>query len=540
MSAPLNASATTIGQLIAGATFEIPAFQREYAWGEEQVKEFWSDLSHAMSGDSYFLGLIILTAENERKRKQVVDGQQRLLSISLLAASLYHAAMNIGRNALADRLHSTLLRSLDYATDNENPRIVLSDARANKTFQSIIEYGSLNEDEIKGESSERLWKAYNFLNSELLNSEEEDKFRKLGAWAEFITEQIYVAVFDHQDEAAAYSVFEVVNTRGKQLTTADLLKNFVLYHTGEADRAARYGQWYEMVEKFEQVGGQNFVHYIRHVVNLRTGYLLPKNLYNYVAKRGDFSDADVPNVDELMALLQMNLPLYLQIVDPTLDGPADPLALDIYVALNELGVEAVRPLLLAVSTTPNALAGLEEILRLVVKRIVVGNLGASSVERKFAEAARIVHRSGFWEEGLEVIRDMNHPRAEFEAQLTRRNFNRSIMSFIRRSLVHRSITPPSEGILQYLRPRQSPEDAWPDFSGDEFSFWGTTIGNSILVDIKRRPKDTSSWQGVRDHLLPHAIDGEDVGLLSKHSSWTQSAVEQVGQQLAVRAADVWY
>jgi hypothetical protein len=295
-----------------------------------------------------------------------------------------------------------------------------------------------------------------------------------------------------------------------------------------------------MVQQFEQVGGQNFVQYIRHVVNLGAGYVLPKDLYNYISRRGEFADAVVPTVDELLAGLQANLPLYLQLVDPTLDGPADPTALDIFVALNELGVAAVRPLILAISPTSDAALGMALVLRLIVKRMVVGNLGASSVERKFAEAARVVRAAGSWQEGLATLRDMDHPREEFITQLTRRNYNRGVLTFIRRSIIFQSITPPSTGTLQHLRPRQASDIDWPDFSEEELAYWGSTLGNSILVDLDRRPRGASTWEGVKEHLLPRAVDGEIKETLERYGYWDPAAVEQVGSDLAEAAARVWY
>jgi hypothetical protein len=540
VSAPLNASATTVGTLLSGSVLQVPAYQREYAWEEAQVSEFWSDLSRSVDRGPYFLGLIILTGED--KRKQIVDGQQRLLTITLLAAALRHAAITIGRRALADRLHSTLLRSMDYTTDEVLPRIILTDPRANETLQSIIDDDEIDEDSLvtSGSSSERLWDAYKYLRDALHKDDDKEAFRQLGAWAEFINEQLYVAVFEHPDEAAAYSVFEVVNTRGRQLTTADLLKNHVLRRTPIDLRESRYVEWSQMAEKFEQLGGQNFVQYIRHVVNLKSGYVLPKELYNYVSRRGDYADAPPLSVEELMTQLQLELPLYLQLVDPTLDGPADTEALGIFVALNELGITAVRPLMLAINHTDNATAGMLRVLQLIVKKMVVGNLGASSVERKFADAAQVVYRTSSWPEGLKTLQEMDHSRGEFAETLSRRSYNRSILTFIHRSIAFRTMTPESTGTLQYIRPRQAGSATWSGFGDDEQTFWGSTLGNTVLVNIDRRPRGASTWAGVQQHLLPRAINHEARDLLEGYDVWKPEAVEEVGTKLAEVAASVWY
>jgi hypothetical protein len=538
MAAPLTASATTVGTLLSGSTFEIPAYQREYAWRETEVSEFWDDLSNSLSRGPYFLGLIILTGEE--KRKQVVDGQQRLLTVTLLASAIRHEAIDIGRKALADRIHSTLLRSMDYTTDEVLPRIVLTDNRANGSLQAIIE--GEDDDEptvVPGSSSDRLWKAYRYLRERLM-TDGSDIFRQLGAWAEFIQEQLYVAVFEHPDEASAYSVFEVVNTRGKDLTTADLLKNYVLRFTPPDSRDGRYRQWQQMVTQFEQVGNQHFVQYIRHVLILQAGYILPKELYNYIARRGEYSNLSPFSVDDLMDALQAELSLYLQLIDPTTDGPADGTALGIFVALNELGVTAVRPLMLAISSTEGANSGMLQVLRLIVRRMVVGNLGAGSVEKKFAEAAHIVRTSGSWQEGVETLREMDHRSDEFISALERRSYNRGVLTFIRRSIVIESMTPPSVGTLQYLRPRQTTNDLWPEFNDEEVTFWGSTLGNSLLVNLDRRPRGANTWAGVKQHLFPHAIQGDNVHMLEQYDVWTPAGVAEVGLKLAQVAARVWY
>ncbi|UBU12547.1 DUF262 domain-containing protein [Nonomuraea gerenzanensis] len=537
MRAPLNASATTAGSLLAGATFQIPAYQRDYAWDDAEVAEFWNDISHAVEQGPYFLGLIILTGEE--KRKQVVDGQQRLLTLTLLAAALRHAAVSIGRKALADRIYSNLLRSMDYSTDEMVPRIILTDTKADEALQSIVDHDRVDSDLLsKGSSAEHLWSAYQYLRDRLRQEGGHEGFRQLGAWAEFINEQLYVAVFEHPDEAAAYSVFEVVNTRGRQLTTADLLKNFVLRETPATMREARYAQWHQTSGQFQQLGGQNFVQYIRHVINLSAGYVLPKDLYNYIARRGEFALAKEMSIDKLMEQLQTNLPLYLQMIDPTLDGPAEADALGIFAALNELRVSAVRPLLLAISGTDDAVLGMQQVLRLIVKRIIVGNLGASSVERKFAEAAHAVYQYGSWHPGIDILRDLDHPRRDFISVLGRRSYNRDVLTFIRRSIVCSSITPKPIGTLQYLRPRQSVPN-WSEFSDDYIASLGSTVGNTILVNIDRRPRGANSWEGVRQHLLSQAVDGEITSPLQEYSSWTPDSVQEVSSILAEAAADVW-
>lgn len=101
MHTPLSASASTAGMIVSGNNFIVPQFQREYSWISDQVDDFWNDLQGSLASDSYFLGLLILT--EEEGGMHVVDGQQRLITLSLLSAALYHEALSRDRKALADK-----------------------------------------------------------------------------------------------------------------------------------------------------------------------------------------------------------------------------------------------------------------------------------------------------------------------------------------------------------------------------------------------------------------------------------------------------
>lgn len=111
---------------MSNSTFVVPPFQRDYAWGDDEVDAFLSDIKNSLDEDSYFLGLIILTREGGSF--QVVDGQQRIITLTLLATALYHEAHLRDRRALADRIQSDFLRTINYETDDADPRVRLSDA----------------------------------------------------------------------------------------------------------------------------------------------------------------------------------------------------------------------------------------------------------------------------------------------------------------------------------------------------------------------------------------------------------------------------
>jgi hypothetical protein len=534
---PLNASASSAGALFSNSAFDVPQFQREYSWGEDEVTDFWNDLSSNLESDAYFIGLIILTEEKDRKH--VVDGQQRLITLTLLATAIYFEAKRRGRGALADRIQADFLRSIDYESDNTDPRVRLSDPADDQTLQSILDTGDVADLEDDGESvSARMVASYKYLARKLSADLAADPFKRLGRWTDFLTNRLYFAVFVHPEPSLAYQVYEVINTRGKELTTADLLKNYILSQTAPAAREARYWTWQEISKQFSAEGSNNFVQYIRHAVTVSAGHVLPKDLFIYLAQRVINPAKPAPTPDQLMELLERRLPLYSQMIDPSLAGPAEGMALGVFSALNSLGVIAVRPLLLAISDTQDADAGMRYVLELVVRRIVVGNLGTGNVERRLGEAAKKIHDTGDWRSVVDDLKDLNPDRDEFVAQVKRRSFNKGVLAFLRRSVIQNTITPDQSGYLHFIWTKQA-ED-WDSMTLEDGGYWYATIGNTFLSSLDRRPRDTNTWESFKENLLPTAIAGEWQGRLGAVDEWDAAAVENLGDELAEAAGHVWY
>ena len=539
MDTPLNASANSAGAVFSNNRFDIPRYQRDYSWGLDEVKDFWSDLSSSLELESYFLGLVILTspAENEDSRKHVVDGQQRIITLSLLVTALYYEALRRERKALAERIQGTFLRSIDYDSDDQLPRVKLSDSRDNETFRQILSTGKceslFDEDTVSG----KMRASYDYLSKQLQDNLAKDPFKRLGKWTDFLTNRLYFAVFVHPDASSAYQVFEVINTRGKDLTTADLLKNYVLSQTAPAEQHVTYEQWQRIASAFSSEETSNLVQYIRHVVTVDYGHILPKDLFGFVAGRVKLGDRLPPSSGQLLNALQSRLPIYQQMMDPTLPGPADPDALRIFSALNMLGVIAVRPILLACAETEQSIEGMKYVLRLVARRIVVGNLGTGNVERKFGEAAKRIKEDGRWTSMIDVLRDLNPTKEQFVQQLTTRSLNKQILYFMRRSIIEKSITPGLGGTLQFIWTRQAPFEGMGE---EEGAYWASTLGNTFLSTVERRPKTVTTWQSFKDEMLSKPVEGEKVAELESIREWSAHEVARVGKDLASAAGEIWF
>ncbi|MEV8158804.1 DUF262 domain-containing protein [Kocuria salsicia] len=537
MQTPLDASSTTAGGLFSVGRFHVPQFQREYAWGTDEVEEFFRDLSNALMDDTYFLGLVIVTGEGQTK--DVVDGQQRLLTLTLLAAALHHEARKYERRALAERLQSTFLKTIDFNTDEELPRVSLSSPEDEATLSQII---STPFNEMPGLASQdltvsaHLLNAYRVLSTLILEDLKVDAFKRLGTWADFITNKLYFAMFVHPDPASAYRVFEVINTRGKVLTTADLLKSYVLSQTGAAHREEGYQRWQNISNNFSGNDSSSLVQFIRHAVTTVRGHILPRDLYDVLTGRDGTSKSPM-SPEELLSLLETHLPLYTQTYDPTLNGPADSDQLAVFSVLNALNVVSVRPILLAMARTPNATDGMRQLLRLVVQRIVVGTLGTGNVERRFGQVAQRISTEKSWEAALESLSDLAPDPKEFRDRVYSRSMNRNLLGVIRSSVLQGTITPEILGYLYLIKPRNS---NWSIEDEDRAAYWVSTVGNTFFANESRRPMGSSTWDGFKTELLPKAIPQEWVDRLEHLPEWGVDEIVSVGEDIADAAVGIWY
>jgi len=556
----LSASATSVGALFSQTTFTIPPFQREYSWRKSEIRDFWEDLAGALSQGDYFLGLIVLT-DNE-DRQLVVDGQQRLLTLSLLANALYGEAVALGRDAVAQSLRSTYLFSLDYETNESLRRLELTDKTDDATFERLLgletatnagssvaddsaEDALFDNDNDNGTASlaDLLVAADSYLRERVHDDIKADPPRRLGQWAKFLEAGIRLAVFRHPDAESAYRVFEAINTRGRELTTADLLKSYVINNAPDSDRDAAYKRWREITQAIGYGRQATVVQFIRHAVTVNAGHIAPRDLYGFLTGKTPIgpvrSRRTPPDTRALLDLLQTNLPLYLQMIDPDSDGPAPADWVPVLGALSELEVISVRPILMAMALAvpDQATEGFERVLDLVVKRTVVGNLGTGNVERLLGEAALQISLAADWHAALDSLELLIPERGEFERKAAGRPFGRRTLAFLRRSQIQNTKTPESTGYLHLVRPRQA--TSWPDFPLDDFTRWGSTLGNTWMATQERRPRGSSEWGSFKSSLAPLALN-ESLEHLDESGPFNAEVVETRGITLGRELGKIWY
>ncbi len=206
------------------AIFYVPLYQRKYTWEEnKQVKQLWEDLNEFMEMDldDFFLGSLIIKKDNGLNTTHVlIDGQQRITTILLLIAA--HAEAT---NKKTDSEDYVTLKKYLKSDEHKFKLERVNDSDIIKKILNNSHTGFLNLSTEEKES--RYYKVYEyFLEKIRKTNDANDEF--IGKFLGKVLEKIKVAVINLNSNEDEYSVFESINSKGKGLTSADLIKNYIV------------------------------------------------------------------------------------------------------------------------------------------------------------------------------------------------------------------------------------------------------------------------------------------------------------------------
>lgn len=230
--------------------YRVPAYQRGYAWGDEQVGQLLEDTLDSFQrnpDDSYILGQIILSYSGENGTLEIVDGQQRITTLYLLIASAWtilDAADRKEAFGVATKVQFNSVTGKLFRADSQGdlaPRVQVSKA-GQEYISKILAGESLSEAEDESLTQQNIRSAHNqiqeFFNKELNTPDE--LFRYL--W--FVLQKVLFFSLTLSSAAQALSVFAKMNNRGLTLDDADLLKN-LLFQTASDDEYTKLSKHWD-------------------------------------------------------------------------------------------------------------------------------------------------------------------------------------------------------------------------------------------------------------------------------------------------------
>lgn len=298
--------------------YEIPRFQRPYSWEAENVEALWRDIMSSRSAE-YFLGSMIVYAEDTHALR-IIDGQQRLTTLSLLLAAIRNIAKQHDLEDLSLGTQRCLRRN-DVYNKTRNVLAMTGDGRkpylqetylANTPERQVDEANKTDEMKAIDTAYETLIKkiqeevpelnASNTL-TETYESEPDDIFTmdengeigppidtdqtnlsdRIERQLTDIRDQIFdvhILLIELDKEEDAYTIFETINTRGLELSITDLYKNLLLKHLcAESENDNFNTDWTNLVERIDKEGNTTVDTFLYHSWNSRHTFSTRPKLY---------------------------------------------------------------------------------------------------------------------------------------------------------------------------------------------------------------------------------------------------------------------
>jgi hypothetical protein len=269
-----------------------PEYQRDFSWELEQITEFWNDLRHFdetypganINGKEYFLGAAVLV--NNQTYHLILDGQQRLATATILLAAIRDKIREYSVDA-ANQIQSSFITFEDHLSNENLPKLLLNEFdRA--FFRDLIQTIPPVLTAPTKKSHRLIAKAYRYFADRIVEGWVErgggvEGFRWAARLTKTLTVHVSLVTVVSTDQDNAASIFETLNDRGIGLSTADLLRSWLLHRSAAAQRPEIIECWSEV---FEAAGvGDGARNLIRWSWVSRYGDVKERSLYKVITRK---------------------------------------------------------------------------------------------------------------------------------------------------------------------------------------------------------------------------------------------------------------
>lgn len=309
----------SVSSLVSSARqgFSIPDFQRNYSWGDSQLEQFWIDIAAVAEGKfpDHFLGPIVLL--NSESRKPVIDGQQRLTTLVILAGVIRDRFVMEYEDPQytvdgTSQVYSNLLNPLIFLTDLTTPLL-----QGNYQIKNILESYVLRhpKSELRKKFSDRrarltptekratknLVAAHSYFELKLKTWVEDfspikqtqlERMRDLVA---AISERIQFLTIEVENEDDAFTIFETLNERGLKLSPADLIKSYILRKIIEENNSANRDEIIDIWDQImEALGDYDVTNFLRHyLLTVHEGSIQKKVIFTKIKEEVEPKDRSI-------------------------------------------------------------------------------------------------------------------------------------------------------------------------------------------------------------------------------------------------------
>lgn len=536
--------------------FSIPIYQRRYSWTEKNCKRLLDDILRVGSNDeikTHFLGSIVyinrqLTAIGGVPKQLVIDGQQRLTTLSLLLSALSRAINQDGDDigTSAKKLRNYYL--FNNQEEDELRYKLLLTKEDKETLIHLLEnrrpFGPTNPSSLLVTNYEYFEKMLKSVNLKTLH---------IGIEKLMIVSIALAPTIDDPQK-----IFESLNSTGVELSEADLIRNYVLMNLGPSYQKRLYeNYWFPMEQLFGDEYAKHFDPFMRDYLTLKMNQIPSrKKIYEKFKEKYPIND-DSEKLEVIVKEISRHTKYY---VDMVLLKENDPELRKCFSDLAELQAKVAYPFLLEVYDDykqglidKTVLVNILQLVEGYVFRRAVCDVSTSVMNKLFAALMDEVDKINYLESLNTVFRDMRSYRRyptdlEFKEAFINKdvyNFNRTNYLLRKLENYERSREPIEvpDYTIEHVMP-QKLNEAWQQDLGEDFQriheVWLHKIGNLTLTgynseysNLTFKEKRDMPEKGLRYsplHLNQSFADTEQ---------WNEDTIIARARRLAEKACKIW-
>jgi len=248
----VKAAETNLAGVLEGKKqYQVPLYQRVYSWGAKQLDQLWSDIAELAAtrreepAATHFIGSLVLSQSPDYSvvgvsKLLVVDGQQRLTTLTLLLAALRDHLIETGDSARAEGLHAQYLVNV---YDKDKPTKVLPTQADRASYLAVIHWAP------DAGGSDNVGEAYNHFRAKIAAADDPDDPHDLEEIENVVINGLALVVVTAEPRDNAHRIFESLNNTGLQLTQSDLLKNYLFMRLGNRSEVVYNTVWLPLEKK---------------------------------------------------------------------------------------------------------------------------------------------------------------------------------------------------------------------------------------------------------------------------------------------------
>ncbi len=311
----MKANETKVDKFLATneTTFAIPVYQRNYDWTLFQCKQLLHDIIETGNNDktnAHFIGSIVYVHDDVYTASgltelTIIDGQQRLTTITLIYISLYRLAKELDNQMLVNRIQKTYLIN-EFASEEE--KLKLKPTENNKEALRYI-LNSTDGEEFKGYS--KIIENFDYFRS-AINAENFEVIQR------GLSKLIFVDIALDRQKDNPQRIFESLNSTGLELSQADLIRNYILMGLSRTNQDRIYKSYWEVIErnaKDETLNKTRVSEFIRDYLTLKNKEI-PNKGDVYTKFKEKYPTSTIDELELVLTELKSLVKYYNKLTNP--------------------------------------------------------------------------------------------------------------------------------------------------------------------------------------------------------------------------------